>query len=159
MARSKKIGAHRVVNGLRQTVDALCFLDQEVDLDSLVANGQQVAVVAEVEELFAVAGPLAGEVVGLVVAVEVDLVGSPAGLVALEKLLLDVWFPCCGEQGRQPVLTGEDLRETVPGFDRSRPTDERGTRQPPSQPVFFSPRNGVVPESGNRQTIGPLSVR
>ncbi|MNF95069.1 hypothetical protein D3C84_778060 [compost metagenome] len=33
-----------------------------------------------------------------------------------------------------------------------------GTRQPPSQLVFFSPRNGVCPASGQLFMCGPLSV-
>ena len=41
-------------------------------------------------ELFTLAGPLAGEVIRLVVAVEVDPVGPLAGLAALEELLLDI---------------------------------------------------------------------
>src|SRR5271167_3478256 len=34
----------------------------------------------------------------------------------------------------------------------------QGTRQPPSQLVSFSPRNGVVPPSGQDMTSAPLSV-
>ena len=33
-----------------------------------------------------------------------------------------------------------------------------GTRKPPSQLSFFSPRNGVVPPSGHENTSAPLSV-
>ena len=33
-----------------------------------------------------------------------------------------------------------------------------GTRQPPSQFVFFSPLNGVIPASGQVFMCGPLSV-
>ncbi len=33
-----------------------------------------------------------------------------------------------------------------------------GTRKPPSQLVAFSPRNGVVPPSGQVMTSAPLSV-
>jgi hypothetical protein len=33
-----------------------------------------------------------------------------------------------------------------------------GTRQPPSQLVFFSPRNGVIAASGQVFMCGPLSV-
>ena len=34
----------------------------------------------------------------------------------------------------------------------------QGTRQPPSQLVSFSPRNGVAPPSGHDITSAPLSV-
>ena len=34
----------------------------------------------------------------------------------------------------------------------------QGTRQPPSKLVAFSPRNGVVPPSGQLMTSAPLSV-
>ena len=47
---------------------------------------------------------------------------------------------------------------TVPGLIVPGQRIIAGTRQPPSQLVFFSPRNGVDPASGHRQTIGPLSV-
>ena len=68
-----------------------------MNLEPLVTHGQQVAVVAEIEELFTLAGPLAGEVIRLVVAGEVDFVSSSASLVAFEKLLFDVRFPRRGQ--------------------------------------------------------------
>ena len=75
-ARSKKIGALNVVNGLPPDLDALCLLDHEVDFDSVVADGQQIAVIAEIEELLALARPFTGQVVALVVAVEMHFVGQ-----------------------------------------------------------------------------------
>ena len=48
--------------------------------------------------------------------------------------------------------------ETVPGLTWPGQRIMHGTRQPPSQFVFFSPRNGVVPPSGQVQTSAPLSV-
>ena len=40
----------------------------------------------------------------MVVAVEMDLVGLVANLVALEQLVLDVRVAGGGEEGRQPVV-------------------------------------------------------
>src|SRR5271157_249771 len=101
-------------------LDPLRLLNEEVDLEPLVTHGQQVAVVAEIEELLTLAGPLASEVVGLVVAVEVDPVGPLAGLVALEELLLDIRLSRGGQQGGQPVLPRKDLREGGPRLHRAR---------------------------------------
>ena len=61
-------------------VDTGRVLHHEVHLEAIVADGQQVAVVAEVEELPPLARALAGEEIALVVAVEMDLEGRVAGL-------------------------------------------------------------------------------
>src|SRR5215831_13491061 len=47
---------------------------------------------------------------------------------------------------------------TVPGFMTPGQRMTHGTRQPPSQLVSFSDRNGVVPPSGQVNTSAPLSV-
>ena len=47
---------------------------------------------------------------------------------------------------------------TVPGLMTPGQRTRQGTRQPPSQLVSFSPRNGVVPPSGQLITSAPLSV-
>ena len=48
--------------------------------------------------------------------------------------------------------------ETVPGLMTPGQRIAHGTRQPPSQLVSFSPRNGVVPPSGQLSSSAPLSV-
>ena len=48
--------------------------------------------------------------------------------------------------------------DTVPGLMTPGQRIAQGTRQPPSQLVSFSPRNGVVPPSGQLITSAPLSV-
>ena len=48
--------------------------------------------------------------------------------------------------------------DTVPGLITPGQRIAHGTRQPPSQLVSFSPRNGVVPPSGQLMTSAPLSV-
>ena len=47
---------------------------------------------------------------------------------------------------------------TVPGLMTPGQRTTRGTRNPPSHVVPFSPRNGVVPPSGQVTVSGPLSV-
>ena len=144
---------------LAPDVDAGGFLDHEVDLQPLVAHGQQVAVVAEVEELLALAGALAGEV---------DRSGrsrrdgpcrfvSPAWWPSSSFSLMSGSPAAASSVGSQSSPAKMSVK-TVPGLTVPGQRTSAGTRQPPSQLVFFSPRNGVVPASGNRQTIGPLSV-
>jgi hypothetical protein len=48
--------------------------------------------------------------------------------------------------------------DTAPASIRPGQRTIAGTRQPPSQLVFFSPRNGVIPASGQVFMCGPLSV-
>ena len=48
--------------------------------------------------------------------------------------------------------------ETVPGLMTPGQRIAVGTRQPPSQFVSFSPRNGVAPPSGQLNSSAPLSV-
>ena len=48
--------------------------------------------------------------------------------------------------------------DTVPGLITPGQRIAHGTRQPPSKFVSFSPRNGVVPPSGQLITSAPLSV-
>ena len=48
--------------------------------------------------------------------------------------------------------------DTVPGLITPGQRIAHGTRQPPSQLVSFSPRNGVEPPSGQLMTSAPLSV-
>jgi hypothetical protein len=136
-------------------LDAFRLLDQEMNLEPLVTHGQQVAVVAEIEELFTLARSFASEVLRLVVAVEVDLVSSAASLVAFEKLLFDVRFPR-GGQGGQPVLAREDVCEHGGGLHDARPADERG-HAPAAIPagILLTPkgRGAGIREQANHRTI------
>ena len=47
---------------------------------------------------------------------------------------------------------------TSPGLMTPGHRITQGTRQPPSQFVSFSPRNGVAPPSGQMHSSAPLSV-
>ena len=87
-----------------------------------------------------------------------DLEGLVAGLVALEQLSLMSGSPGAARSVGSQSSPANDVREMLPGLTTPGQRIRAGTRQPPSQLVFFSPRNGVVPASGKRQTIGPLSV-
>ena len=64
-----------------------------------------------------------------------------------------------GEEGRQPVVVLDDLvgHRRRPGCWPGQRIIS-GTRNAPSQFVFFSLRNGVVPASGQLFMCGPLSV-
>ena len=77
-----------------------------------------------------------------------DLVGLLADLVALEKLLFDVRLAHGREQCRQPVLMADDAVDDGTGLNFLGQRTKAGTRQPPSQLVFFSERKGVMPASG-----------
>ena len=101
---------------------------------------------------------LAGQVRQQVEAVDVDLEGLAPSWPGLE-LLHDVRVARGGEERRQPVVVLDDLVG-----DRRRRRSCRasgsaaGTRNAPSQFVFFSLRNGVMPPSGHVFMCGPLSV-
>ena len=79
----------------------------------------------EVEDLVPLRRPLAGDQVGLVVAVEMDLVGAVADLLALEQLVGDVGIAGRGDQGREPVEAGEDAVLDLAGRHLARPADDR----------------------------------
>jgi hypothetical protein len=59
-----------------------------------------------------------------------------------------------GSQSWWPTISFE----TVPAAMRPGQRMISGTRNAPSQFVFFSPRNGVIPASGHEFMCGPLSV-
>ena len=83
---------------------------------------------------------------------------SAPALMALLQLLADVGIARRGEQRRQPVVVLDDVVGDAARLDLSGPADQLGTRKAPSQLVFFSLRNGVVPASGQLLRCGPLSV-
>ena len=131
----------------------------EDELPVLVTQGEQVAVVAEIEELPARALRfLAGEVRQDVVAVEVDLVGHVAHVVALEQLLLHVGVAGGGKQRRQPVQPADDLVRDRVGLDVARPANESGHAEGalPVGVLLAAKRRGraIRPGVGMRAVVG-----
>ena len=78
--------------------------------------------------------------------------------MALLQLLDDVRLAGGREERRQPVVVLDDLVRDDARRDVSGPADICGTRNAPSQFVFFSLRNGVMAPSGQVFMCGPLSV-
>ncbi len=102
-----------------QAVEALVLLHKE-ELPVAVAIAVKGGF-GKIVEVLALSGPLAGEDVGLVVAVQVHLVGLAAYIVALEKFLLKVRLPKRGHNSRNPVLHRHELpggaaRRDLPGL-------------------------------------------
>ena len=85
-------------------IQAMCSLFGEDELPPIVAQCHHRSVVAEVKKLVARAGTLAGKVVHLVVAIEMDLEGFVANLMTLLELLHDVRFSHSGHQRRDHVF-------------------------------------------------------
>src|SRR4029453_15807742 len=65
--------------------------------------------------------------------------------------------PTAANVGSMSVCENISL-DTVPGLMTPGQRIAQGTRHPPSKLVSFSPRNGVVPPSGQLITSAPLSV-
>src|SRR5262245_46469526 len=94
-------------------------------LPILVADRHELAVVVEVEEFLARGLVLlAGQVGKLIVAVEMHLVGAPAGLPALQQALLHAGIAGRREQGREPVEAREYLVRHAARADAARPAHE-----------------------------------
>ena len=104
------------------------FLLGKDDLPLVVAQADETAVVVPVEELVARTGRLAGERIGDVVAVKMDLEGLVADLHALSQLLLDVRHAGGGQDCGQHVLVRKDVVEHGAGLDDAGPADDVGTR-------------------------------
>ena len=133
------------------------------DLPVLEPHGDQVAVVGEVEEATPRAVlDLADQIGQQVEAVDVDLVYpffSVAHVgIALLELVHHVRVPRGRQQCRQPIVVLDDVVGDAARLDLSGPADHLRHRNAPSQLVFFSLRNGVVPASGQLLRCGPLSV-
>ena len=94
---------------LRPDIKAMRLLLHEHCLPLVVAKAREVAVIGPIEEFAALVRALAGEEVALVVAVEMNLEVLAGGIVALQKLVLDVRFAGRGDQRGCPVLGGENL--------------------------------------------------
>ena len=82
-----------------------------------------------------------------------------ADRVARLELLDDVGLAGGGQERRQPVVVLDDLVGDRAGRDPPGQRIISGTRNAPSQFVFFSLRNGVMPPSGHVFMCGPLSVQ
>jgi hypothetical protein len=82
-----------------------------------------------------------------------DLEGLAAELIAVSSLfLMSVRRP--RQQRREPVERREDLVRDLARLDRPGQRIIAGTRNAPSQLVFFSLRNGVMPPSGHEFMCG-----
>ena len=132
---------------------------QEHELPVVVAQCGQLLVVVDVEERLARAfRDLPGQVGDQVVAVEMDLVGHVAHLVALEQLLLHLRVAGHRQQGRQPVEVGDDVVGHAARLDLARPADHG--RHPvgafPVRVLLAAERRHAA--SGQEFMCGPLSV-
>ena len=87
-----------------------------------------------------------------------DHEGLGAGLMPLEQLFLDVRFSGRREKGGIQSRPLTISVEYEPGLMFPGQRIRHGTRKAPSQFVFFSLREGVVPASGQEFWWGPLSV-
>ena len=97
------------------------------DLPVAHADGQDVAVVADIEEELPGAFlRLAAQVGQHVEAVEMNLEGLVADLVALQQLGRDVRLSSGGEESRQPVLMADDTVQHRARLNLARPAHERG---------------------------------
>ena len=159
--RLKSLGTRSGTNGSAQTASVPSHaLLHEDHLPVVEAQRDQVAVVVEVDEALARALLLlAGQVRQQVVAVDVHLERLAAGLVPF----LAASRRC---RARRPP-PGTSAASRGAGRSRWRPTPagilpgqrtSSGTRNAPSQLVFFSLRNGVIAPSGQVFMCGPLSV-
>ena len=159
--RGERLGpdAHRAVRAL---------LGEDVLVVALPHADEQ-AVVVGVEEI--VAGALRAVVVAdgarhrreelrLVVAVEMNLVVRAVGRRSpLRHLPTMSGSPAMAQSvGIQSLWLMSSL-VTVPGLMWPGQRTRQGTRNAPSQLVFFSERNGVIAPSGQVFMCGPLSVR
>ena len=125
------MGARSAVNG-SSTRPAHGVLPQERDLPVVVTQRRDAAVVGPVNELLAGPFGLTLERGYQVVAVEVNLVGHVADLLALQQVFLHVWIARRGEQRGQHVFMRADVVDDRAGLDRpaSMTRSARGNRLP-----------------------------
>src|SRR5208282_5866571 len=121
----EQLGRAQLNQWLHPNLQAVRLLLQEHRLVLVVAEPGEVAIVGPVEELAALVGPLAGEEVALVVAVEVHLEALAICAVALQELLLDVGRARRRRQGRHPVLRRDDVVDLAVRRHHRRPTHDR----------------------------------
>src|SRR5438477_4908396 len=112
----------------------------------------------EVEDLVPFRGPLTGEHVELVVAVEVDLVGRGPDLLPLLQLVGDVESPAAATKVGNQSSPEKMPFWTLPAGTLPGQRTIAGTRKPPSITVPLPPAKGVWPPSGQVKFSAPLSV-
>ena len=123
----KELGQAHLDKGLRPELHRLGPLLVVDQLPVADPERHDLAVVVGVVEPVARAFVgLAGQVGQQVVAVDVDVEGLVAGLVALEQFLLDVRVAGCGQQRGQPLLVGDDAVERLAGLELARPAHKAG---------------------------------
>ena len=86
------------------------------------------------------------------------VVGPVADRMALLELGDDVRLPAAARNVGSQSWCWTISLDTTPAGIRPGQRIISGTRKAPSQPVFFSLRNGVVAPSGQLFACGPLSV-
>ena len=125
--RLKIFGTRSSVYGSAQMLSVpVGALLEEHELPVVVAQRREVAVVGDVEEVLARARVRrAGEVVELVVPVEVHLVPGAVELGAGLEPVGDVGVAGRREQGDEPVVVADDAVEDLPGRDVAGPADHR----------------------------------
>src|SRR5437773_4324955 len=112
----------------------------------------------EVEDLVPFRGPLTGEDVELVVAVDVDLVGRGPDLLPLLQLVGDVESPAAATKVGNQSSPEKMPFWTLPAGTLPGQRTIAGTRKPPSITVPLPPAKGVWPPSGQVKFSAPLSV-
>jgi hypothetical protein len=135
------------------------LLLHEDDLPVVEAKRKHVSVVGEVHEPLARAFVrLACDIGKEVVAVDVDLVGrTPMVWPAFSFSTMSGSPAAARKVGSQSWCWMISFETTPAGIFPGQRTIS-GTRNAPSQFVFFSLRNGVMPPSGQVFMCGPLSV-
>ena len=130
-----------------------------MDLPVLVTNGIQVAACIKVEDFLSLAWAFTRQQIHLVITVQMCLEVLAVGLMALlTTFSLISGSPTAAIRvGIQSSWEKMSLM-TVPGLTIPGHLTIIGTLKPPSQVVPFSPRNGVVPPSGQVNFSAPLSV-
>ena len=146
-SRSKKIGPRSVVN-VSQTSSPSVDLVMKWTLILIVAHRRAARCRRCSRRNSARARALAAEVVDLVVAIEVDLVGRPPYVAPLFSLSLISGSPAAAVSVGSRSVSSTVSVGIVAGFGEPGQRMSAGTRPPPSQVVSLSPRNGVVPHSG-----------
>ena len=157
--RLKSFGTRSAMNGSAQSSQrSRAPLLHEHHLPVVVAQRDEIAVVVEVDEALARALLLlAGEVGQQVVAVDVHLERLAGRLVALlaASRRCPARRPRRGTSAASRGAGRSRWRRRPPGSCPGQRTIS-GTRNAPSQLVFFSLRNGVIAPSGQRVHVRPV---
>src|SRR6478752_285449 len=70
-------------------------------------------------------------------------------IVTLQQLILDVGLTGCRDQGRRPILSGEDFVDLGPGRHQSRPANHR------RDAISTFPVGILLALEGRRPAVGP----